>query len=125
VTRRGTVRVEKVVTVLDAGNVINPSVAREQAEGSIVWGLSHSLYGGIEVQNGEVVNNNFDTYHLVRMADMPEIETHFASSSTEKWGGLGEPAVAPVGAAVANAIFYATGKRVRKNPIVHHDLSWG
>jgi len=125
VTRRGTVRVEKVVTVLDAGVVINPSVGREQAEGSIVWGLSHSLYGGIEVQNGEVVNNNFDTYRLIRMADMPEIETHFASSSTEKWGGLGEPAVAPVGAAVANAIFYATGKRVRKNPIVQHDLSWG
>ena len=125
VTRRGIVRVDKVVSVIDAGNVINPSNAVEQTQGSIVWGLSHSLFGGVDIQNGEVVNNNFDKYRLVRMADMPEIETHFASSGPEKWGGLGEPAVAPVGAAIANAIFYATGKRVRSNPIVQHDLSWG
>ncbi len=125
VTRRGSVRVEKVISVVDAGNVINPSNAAEQVEGSIVWGLTHSLFGGIEIQNGEIVNNNFDTMRLIRMADMPEIETHFASSGTEKWGGMGEPAVAPVGAAIANAIFYATGKRVRSNPIVNHDLSWG
>jgi isoquinoline 1-oxidoreductase beta subunit len=125
VSRRGAVRVEKVVNVMDPGHIINPHNCEEQAEGSIVWGLSHSLMGGIEIQNGAVVNVNFDTMKILRMGDMPEIETHFALSGGEKWGGMGEPSVAPIGAAVANAIFYATGKRGRSNPLLQHDFSWG
>jgi isoquinoline 1-oxidoreductase beta subunit len=124
VQRRGQVRVEKVVQVIDAGHIINPSNAIEQAEGSVVWGLSHSLMGGIELANGQITNSNFDKMHILRIGDMPEIETYFALSRGEKWGGMGEPAVAPIGAAVANAIFFATGKRARSNPILQHDLSW-
>ena len=124
VARRGQVRIEKVLTILDPGHVIDPMVGIEQAEGSVVWGISHSLMGGIEVQNGRVVNSNFDKMHILRIGDMPEMETHYALSRGEKWGGLGEPAVSAVQPAIANAIFFATGKRVRTGPMMQQDLSW-
>ena len=124
VSRRGELAIEKMLIVLDAGHVINPHTATEQAEGSVCWELSHAWLGGLELENGRFTNTNFDTYNLLRINQMPQCEVLFASSGGSKWGGLGEPAGPPAPAAVANAIFYATGKRVRSTPFVRHDLSW-
>ncbi len=124
VSRRGELSIEKIVIVLDAGHVINPHAATEQAEGSVIWELSHAWLGGLELENGAFANTNFDTYNLMRINQAPVVETYFASSGGKKWGGLGEPAGPPVPPAVANAIWYATGKRVRSTPFVSHDLRW-
>ena len=124
VTRRGAVRVEKMVIVLDSGHIINPLNCTEQAEGSVVWGISHSLMGGLELANGQMQNDNFDKYHILRIGDMPEVEVYFALSGGDKWGGMGEPAVSATQPAIANAVYFATGKRIRRNPITQHDLSW-
>ena len=124
VSRRGELAIEKVVIVLDAGHVINPHAAAEQAEGSVVWEMSHAWLGGLELEKGQFTNTNFDTYNLMRINQAPQVETYFASSGGKKWGGLGEPAGPPTPPAVANAIWYATGKRVRSTPFVSHDLSW-
>jgi len=125
VSRRGLLRVEKMVVVVNSGYIINPLNCREQINGSVCWELSHALYGGLNLRNGRFVNTNFDNYGLMRIHDMPEIETHFALSKAGWWGGMGEPAGPPTPPAVANAIYFATGKRVRSTPILKHDLSWG
>ena len=124
VSRRGRLSIEKVVVVMDAGRVINPHAAVEQAEGSIAWELSHAWTGGLELEGGRFVNNNFDSYNLLRIDQMPDVEVHWANTGGKKWGGLGEPAGPPVPPAVANAIWYATGKRIRSTPFRMHDLSW-
>jgi isoquinoline 1-oxidoreductase subunit beta len=124
VSRRGELKVEKVVLVMNSGYVINPRGAAEQMEGSVIWELSHALYGGLELEQGRFVNTNFDSYNLMRMPQAPEIEVHFAMSEDGWWGGIGEPAGPPTPPAVANAIWFATGKRVRSTPIGRHDLSW-
>jgi isoquinoline 1-oxidoreductase beta subunit len=124
VSRRGRLNIERLVVVLDAGRVINPHTAAEQCEGSVCWELSHAWTGGLELENGRFINNNFDTYNLLRIDQMPHVETHFASSGGTKWGGLGEPSGPPAPPAVANAIFFATGKRIRSTPFRSHDLSW-
>jgi isoquinoline 1-oxidoreductase beta subunit len=124
VSRRGELTIDKMVMVLDAGHVINPHAGAEQVEGSVVWEMSHAWLGGLELENGRFVNTNFDSYNLMRINQAPVDETHFASSGGRKWGGLGEPAGPPAPPAVANAIFYATGKRIRTTPFISHDLSW-
>ncbi len=124
VSRRGEVRVEKVVLVHNSGYIINPRGAGEQLEGSVVYELSHALYGGLDLQGGRFVNTNFDTYNLMRMPQAPEVEIHYALSEDGWWGGCGEPGGPPTPPAVANAIFFATGKRVRSTPMLRHDLSW-
>ncbi|HEX5765001.1 MAG TPA: molybdopterin cofactor-binding domain-containing protein [Woeseiaceae bacterium] len=124
VSRGGELKVEKVVLVMNSGYLINPRAAAEQMEGSVVWELSHALYGGLELERGQFVNTNFDSYKLMRMHQVPEIEVHFAMSEDGWWGGIGEPAGPPTPPAVANAIWFATGKRVRSTPITRHDLSW-
>ena len=124
VSRRGRLEIEKVLVVLDAGRVINPHAAAEQCEGSVCWELSHAWTGGLELENGRFVNTNFDTYNLLRIHQHPQVETIFASSGGKKWGGLGEPAGPPVPPAVANAIYYATGKRIRATPFHSQDLTW-
>jgi isoquinoline 1-oxidoreductase beta subunit len=124
VSRRGELRVQKVVLVMNSGYIINPRAAAEQMEGSVIWELSHALYGGLELEQGRFVNNNFDSYNLMRIHQAPKIEVHFAMSEDGWWGGIGEPAGPPTPPAVANAIFFATGKRVRSTPITKHDLSW-
>jgi isoquinoline 1-oxidoreductase beta subunit len=116
--------VEKVVIVVDSGHVINPLNAAEQCEGSVCWELSHAWLGGLELRQGRFVNTNFDSYHLLRMNQMPQVEVHFVLSGGKKWGGIGEPAGPPVPPAVANAIYFATGKRLRSTPFKNHDLSW-
>jgi isoquinoline 1-oxidoreductase beta subunit len=124
VSRRGRLEIEKIVVVLDAGRVINPHAAAEQCEGSVCWELSHAWTGGLELENGRFVNTNFDTYNLLRIDQRPHVETIFASSGGTKWGGLGEPAGPPAPPAVANAIYYATGKRIRATPFRSQDLTW-
>ena len=124
VSRRGRLTIEKILVVMDAGRVINPHAATEQCEGSVVWELSHAWMGGLELENGRFVNTNFDTYNLLRIDQIPQVETIFASSGGTKWGGLGEPAGPPAPPAVANAIYYATGKRIRSTPFRSHDLTW-
>ncbi|HEX7720427.1 MAG TPA: molybdopterin cofactor-binding domain-containing protein, partial [Woeseiaceae bacterium] len=124
VSRRGELRVEKVVLVMNSGYLINPRAAAEQMEGSVIWELSHALYGGLDLERGRFTNTNFDSYSLMRMPQAPEVEVHFALSEDGWWGGIGEPAGPPAPPAVANAIYFATGKRVRRTPITKHDLSW-
>jgi isoquinoline 1-oxidoreductase beta subunit len=124
VSRAGALKVEKVAIVIDSGHVINPLNAAEQCEGSVCWELSHAWMGGLELKDGRFVNTNFDSYPILRMAQMPEVEVHFALSGGAKWGGIGEPAGPPVPPAVANAIYFATGQRIRSTPFRNHDLSW-
>jgi isoquinoline 1-oxidoreductase beta subunit len=124
VSRRGRLNIEKVLVVLDAGRVINPNAATEQCEGSVCWELSHAWTGGLDLEGGRFVNTNFDTYNLLRIDQNPHVETIFASSGGDKWGGLGEPAGPPAPPAVANAIYYATGKRIRATPFRSQDLTW-
>jgi len=124
VTRRGALAIEKILIVSNTGYVINPRPAREQVYGSCVWELSHAMYGGHTLSEGRFQNVNFDNYKLLRMPDMPNIESVFAMSEDNWWGGFGETAGPPTPPAVANAIFFATGKRVRSTPIIKHDLSW-
>ena len=124
VSRSGKLRVEKLVIVANSGYVINPLNAAEQLEGAAVWELSHALHGGLELEQGRFTNTNFDSYALLRIDEAPRIETHFAPSQAGWWGGMGEPAGPPTPPAVANAIFFATGKRIRSTPIMKQDLSW-
>ena len=124
VSRRGKVQVERVVCAVDCGHVVNPLTVAEQMESGIVYGLTAALYGQITVQNGRVVEGNFDSYQMLRLDGMPEVETHFALSGGDKWGGIGEPGVPPIAPAVSNAIFRITGKRIRSLPLMNHDLSW-
>ena len=125
VSPAGELAVEKVVIVIDSGHVINPHNAAEQLEGGVCWELSHAWMGGLELREGRFVNTNFDGYPLLRMPQMPEVEVHFALSGGSKWGGIGEPAGPPTPPAVANAIYFATGKRIRSTPFKVHDLSYG
>jgi isoquinoline 1-oxidoreductase subunit beta len=93
-------------------------------EGSVIWELSHALYGGLALEKGRFVNDYFNSYALMRMHQTPEIEVHFALSEDGWWGGIGEPAGPPAPPAVANAIYFATGKRIRSTPIARHGLGW-
>lgn len=112
----GQVRVHKVTCVVDCGTLINVSGAEHQIEGGITDGLGHALYGELLIENGVPNHKNFDTYRLIRMKEAPtEIEVHFVPG-TEHPQGLGEPGLPPIAAAVGNAIFAATGQRIRKLP---------
>jgi len=124
VSKRGEVRVERVVCAVDCGHVVNPLTVAEQMESSVVYGLTAALYGQITIKNGRVVEGNFDDYQMLRLDAMPEVETHLALSGGNKWGGIGEPGVPPVAPAVCNAIFKITGRRVRSLPLSNHDLNW-
>jgi isoquinoline 1-oxidoreductase subunit beta len=124
VTRRGALSIEKILVVTNSGYVINPRAANEQVHGCVAWELSHTLAGGLDLRDGRIRSVNFDSYKILRMADMPPVESVFAMSQDGWWGGFGETAGPPTPPAVANAIFFATGKRIRSTPILKHDLSW-
>ncbi len=109
-------RVHRVVCVADCGQYANLDTLEAQLEGGIVFGLSAALHGAITLERGAVVQSNFHDYPVLRMNEMPKIEIHVVPS-TEPPGGAGEPGVPPIAPAVANAIFAATGRRVRKLPI--------
>jgi isoquinoline 1-oxidoreductase beta subunit len=112
----GTPHVHRVVAAVDCGQIVNPEIIRRQIEGSIVYGLSAALYGKITLKDGKVEQGNFNDYPVLRMSEMPSVEVHILPS-TEKPGGIGEPGTPPVAPAVVNAIFAATGKRLRSLPI--------
>jgi isoquinoline 1-oxidoreductase subunit beta len=120
----GDVKVDRVTVALDTRYMVNPQTIAEQAEGGVIFGLSAALYGKITVKDGVPVQGNFDTYRMVRLAEAPKIAVHLVPSGGEVWGGAGEPATPPIAAAVANAIFAATGKRIRTLPIIDNDLSY-
>ena len=121
-TSANTVKVEKVIGVVDCGLVINRSGALNQLEGGIIDGLSSALNQAIHIENGRAKEGNFDTYKLLRMKDAPEVEVHLVESD-ENPEGLGEMTLPPVAAAVCNAIYSATGKRIRKLPVNLSDKS--
>jgi isoquinoline 1-oxidoreductase beta subunit len=111
----GAVKVDRVVCAVDCGTAVNPDIIAAQMEGGIGFGLSAALYGAITLKDGRVEQSNFNNYRVLRMSEMPKVEVHIVPSS-EKPTGVGEPGVAPIGPAVANAIFAATGKRMHASP---------
>ena len=124
VSQDGVLKVDRVVAVMDCYNAANPNTIEQQIEGGVVYGLSAALWGEITIKDGAPVQGNFNTYRLMRLGETPKIETHLAPSGGSKWGGIGEPSVAPIAPALCNAIFAATGKRVRKLPLKNVDLKW-
>lgn len=113
---KGAVKVHRVVCAIDCGLSVNPDSLVAQMESSIAFALGAALQGKITFKDGMVEQSNFHDYNVLRMAEMPKVEVHIVPS-TEKMGGVGEPAVPPLAPAVANAIFAATGKRIRSLPI--------
>ena len=122
VSPEGKLRVRKVFAAVDCGDVVNTDSAAAQAEGGIIFGLSAALVGEITIADGRVVQRNFRDYQMIRIADAPEISVEFIRSGA-RLGGLGEPCVPPIAPAVTNAIFAATGIRVRDLPVKNRDLS--
>ena len=108
----GSVRVHRVVCAVDCGPVVNPDTLEAQMQGGVVFGLSAALYGEITIDNGRVKQGNFNDYPVLRIPEMPIVEVHIVPS-TDALGGIGEPSVPPTAPAVCNAIFAATGKRIR------------
>jgi isoquinoline 1-oxidoreductase beta subunit len=108
-------KIDRVVAAIDCGQIVNPESIWAQAESAIIYGLSAALKDEITIKNGAVEQSNFDGYDPIRMNEAPLIEVHLVHSH-EDCGGMGEPALPPAAPAVANAIFAATGKRVRKLP---------
>jgi isoquinoline 1-oxidoreductase beta subunit len=116
VSRDGTVRVRRVVCAVDCGTPVNPDIIRAQVEGAVIFGITAALRGEITLKNGRVEQTNFDTYQMLRMNEAPAIEVYIVESF-EPPGGMGEPGTSAIAPAVTNAIFAATGKRLRKLPI--------
>jgi isoquinoline 1-oxidoreductase beta subunit len=116
VAKDGKVKVHRGVAAIDAGWVVNPEMLKYQIESGIFYGLTAALYGEITIKNGRVEQSNFNDYKIVRMDEMPRVEVHILEGQGEQGGG-GEPGTPPIAPAVCNAIFAATGKRIRKLPI--------
>jgi isoquinoline 1-oxidoreductase beta subunit len=122
VSDQGQLRIHRIVAGTDPGHVVNPEMVTAQVEGSFVFGLSACLFSEITVEKGRVVQGNFDSYEVMRMEHMPKVETVMVPSYGF-WGGVGEPTIAVATPAVMNAVFAATGKRVRSLPLKHSDLA--
>ena len=116
VSKQGDVRVHRVVCAVDCGTVVNPDIVKAQMESGIVFGITGALWGEITIKNGRVEQHNFHDYRMLRMSEAPVVEFHLVKS-TEPPGGVGEPGTSAVMPAVTNAIFAATGRRIRKLPV--------
>jgi isoquinoline 1-oxidoreductase beta subunit len=121
VLKDGKPQVKKIYAVSDCGQVINSCGALQQVMGGIVDGLGHAMYGKLSFVDGKAEQNNFNTYRLIRMKEIPEIDASFVDNGKDPTG-LGEPALPPTGGAVANAIYKATGKRLKKQPFIEEPL---
>ncbi|MDH5738388.1 MAG: molybdopterin-dependent oxidoreductase, partial [Gammaproteobacteria bacterium] len=118
----GEVSVDRVVVAVDPGFAVSPNGLKAQMESGVIFGLTAALYGEINITDGQVVEGNFDNYKMVRMNTAPLIETHIINS-LEAWGGAGEPGTPGIAPALTNAIYAATGVRIRKLPAAGHDLN--
>lgn len=118
----GQLKIHRIVAATDTGHIVNPAQTERQVEGSFVYGLSAALFGECTVQGGRMVEDNFHTYQVMKMAEMPAVETHIIPSGGF-WGGVGEPTIAVAAPAVLNALFAATGKRIRTLPLKKHSLA--
>ena len=119
--KNGEVQVQRVVAAIDPGHIVNPLSIEMQVQGGIVYALTAALYGEITIKDGAAEQSNFDSYEMLRLADAPKVETVIVPSGGF-WGGVGEPPVPPLAPALCNAVFAATGKRVRSLPLKNHDL---
>ena len=117
----GKLEVRKITCVVDCGQMVNPRIVESQMESGIVFGLTAALWGGITVTAGRVRETNFNTYRLLRANEMPEVDVLLVASDVTP-GGIGELAVGPVAPAICNALFTATGRRVRSLPLAAHGL---
>jgi isoquinoline 1-oxidoreductase subunit beta len=116
VSKEGNVRVQRVVCAVDCGTIVNPDTVKAQMESGIIFGITAALFGEITIKDGRVEQGNFDDYRMLRINEVPLIDVHLVKSA-EAPGGVGEPGTSAVIPAVANGIFAATGKRIRKLPI--------
>jgi isoquinoline 1-oxidoreductase subunit beta len=121
VSKDGALKVHRIVAATDCGHAVNPQQIEAQVEGSFVYGLSAALYGACTVKDGRIEQENFNTYPVMKLADMPKVET-VTMPSGGFWGGVGEPTIAVAAPAVLNAIFAATGKRIRDLPLKDQSL---
>jgi isoquinoline 1-oxidoreductase beta subunit len=112
----GRIRVHRVVCAIDCGTAVNPAGVVAQIESAVVYGLTAALYGEITLRDGRVQQSNFHDYRPLRLHEMPVVEVHIVPS-TERPSGVGEPGVPPIAPAVANAVFAATGERLRRLPL--------
>jgi isoquinoline 1-oxidoreductase beta subunit len=119
--KTGKVKIHRIVAATDPGYAVNPQQIEAQVEGSFVYGLSASLYGECTLKDGQMEQQNFDTYQVMKLDEMPKVESIIMPSGGF-WGGVGEPTIAVAAPAVLNAIFAATGKRVRDLPLKNHNL---
>ena len=117
----GELKIHRIVAATDCGHAVNPQQIAAQVEGSFVYGLGAALFQECTLKNGRIEQTNFDTYPTLLMKDMPKVETHIKASGGF-WGGVGEPTIAVAAPAVLNAIFAATGKRIRDLPLKNHSL---
>ena len=119
----GDVKVDRVVAAVDPGLAVSPDGLKAQIESGIIYGLSAAMFGEVTIENGAVAQSNFHDYQILRMNDAPVIETHVINSGAPV-GGAGEPGTPAVAPALANAIYNATGSRVRQLPLKNYDLKF-
>ncbi len=122
VSAKGVVKVHRMVLALNCGHAVNPDQIAAQVEGSVAYGLSATYFGECKVENGRMTELNFDKYRILKLAEMPKVETVIVATN-DFWGGVGEPTICVVAPAVMNAIFAATGKPNRHLPLKNHGLS--
>ena len=123
VSGKGELRIRRVVVALDQGYVVNPDSSVAQIESCVVYALTAALYGEITIRNGRVEQSNFHDYPMMRIRDMPKVEAVLVPSGGF-WGGTGETPLAPLAPALVNAIFAATGKRIRSLPLKNHGITF-
>jgi len=118
----GRLKIHRIVAATDPGVAVNPAQIERQVAGSFVYGLSAMIYGECTVKNGAIEQTNFDTYNVMRMDMMPKVEVIIMPSGGF-WGGVGEPTICVAAPAVLNALFAATGNRIRSFPLKNHSIS--